>query len=459
MSKLKEAIQTLALDLAVSSVLRSPVKNFPRLVNWFEKFDKQGDYAHIIRGVRPIASDPDNNWNQYVINLCNDIDHKELKAIVHNFAVNASFKGKNRQEACKNKFGCRIPWAILMDPTSACNLHCIGCWAAEYGNKLNMTYEELDSIIKQGTALGTFFYIYSGGEPLMRKKDIIRLCEAHPDCQFLAFTNGTLIDEAFVEDMKRVKNFAPTISVEGFEKETDARRGKGTYAKVERAMALLKKNKQFFGVSCCYTSQNVDAIGSEKYFDQMLDWGAKYCWFFTYIPVGKDAVPELMVSAEQRKFMLDQVRAFRKTKPIFTLDFWNDGEFSHGCIAGGTSYLHINANGDYEPCAFIHYSNCNIRHNTLIEALQSPLFKAYQIGHPWNENLLRPCPLLDNPHKLAEIVDAAEAHSTDFQCPEDVHVLTQKCVHAAECWAPIADAIWAQNPKSEKYKATHKADA
>ena len=257
--------------------------------------------------------------------------------------------------------------------------------------------------------------------------------------------------------MKRVKNFAPTISVEGFEAETDARRGKGTYAKVEKAMALLKKNKQFFGVSCCYTRQNVDAIGSEKYFDQMLEWGAKYCWFFTYIPVGKDAVPELMVTAEQRKFMLDQVRAFRKTKPLFTLDFWNDGEFSHGCIAGGTSYLHINANGDYEPCAFIHYANCNVRDNTLLEALQSPLFKAYQIGHPWNENLLRPCPLLDNPEKIQQIVEASGAHSTDFQCPENVHDLAGKCVHAAACWAPVADALWKENPKSDAYKAAHKA--
>ena len=62
-------------------------------------------------------------------------------------------------------------------------------------------------------------------------------------------------------------------------------------------------------------------IGSEEYFDQMIDWGARFCWFFTYMPVGKEAVPELMVSAEQRAFMYHQVRKFRETKPLFTLDF------------------------------------------------------------------------------------------------------------------------------------------
>ena len=95
---------------------------------------------------------------------------------------------------------------------------------------LIVPYEELDSIINQANELGTYFFLYSGGEPLVRKKDIIRLCEAHPDCQFTAFTNGTLIDEAFADEMLRVKNFIPAISVEGFEEATDFRRGAGTFA-------------------------------------------------------------------------------------------------------------------------------------------------------------------------------------------------------------------------------------
>jgi len=436
-------VEAKALDIAVSRVLRSPVKSFPRLVDWGEAFDKHRQNARVLEAMRPIASDPDNVWNRYIVSLCHDVDHKVLKSVVHNFAVNASFAGKVRRQECMRQYDCNIPWAILMDPTSACNLSCIGCWAAEYGGQLNMRYEELDRIINQANELGTYFFIYSGGEPLVRKQDILRLCKAHPDCQFLAFTNGTLIDEAFVKAMKRVKNFAPTISVEGFEKETDARRGTGTFAKVEKAMALLRKYRQLFGISCCYTSQNVEAVGSEAYFDRMIRWGAKYCWFFTYIPVGRDAVPELMVSPEQREFMYRQVRAFRKTKPIFTLDFWNDGEFVNGCIAGGRNYLHINANGDYEPCAFIHYSDSNIRDKTLVEALQSPLFKAYRQGQPWNENHLRPCPLLDNPDRLVWAVESSGARSTDMQSPEPVRDLTDKCVHAAACWAPVADRLWA----------------
>lgn len=60
------------------------------------------------------------------------------------------------------KYNCNIPWAVLLDPTSACNLHCTGCWAAEYGHQLNLSLDDIDSIIRQGKELGTYMYIYTG---------------------------------------------------------------------------------------------------------------------------------------------------------------------------------------------------------------------------------------------------------------------------------------------------------
>lgn len=442
MNSLLNKAQSAALDLAMDYILKDPAHNITRLLDVVETLDMTGEHTGQLQTVRPMAENPDNTWNKFVVRLCNEIDADVLKTTVRNFFFNASVLGMQKQEKSRRAYGCNIPWAILLDPTSACNLHCTGCWAAEYGNKLNMTYEEMDSIIQQANALGTYFFLFSGGEPLVRKKDILKLCEAHPDCQFTAFTNGTLIDEAFAGEMLRVKNFIPAISVEGFEADTDFRRGQGTFARVERAMSILREKKLPFGLSCCYTSKNVDMIGSEEYFDQMVAWGARFCWLFTYMPVGNEAVPELMVSARQRKFMYEQVRKFRESKPIFTLDFWNDGEYSGGCLAGGRVYLHINAGGDYEPCAFIHYSDANIRTHTLLEALQAPLFTAYQNGQPWNKNHLRPCPLLDNPQALVDAVESSGAHSTDLQSPEDVRSLAGKCMEKAGAWAEVADGIW-----------------
>jgi MoaA/NifB/PqqE/SkfB family radical SAM enzyme len=261
---------------------------------------------------------------------------------------------------------------------------------------------------------------------------------------FSAFTNGTLIDEAFADEMLRVKNFVPAISIEGFEEATDSRRGKGTYQAVIRTMEILKRKKLIFGASLCYTRYNTEVIGSEEFIDFLIDQGAKFAWLFTYMPVGADSPTDLLATAEQREFMYHQIRGFRETKPLFTMDFWNDGEYAGGCIAGGRRYLHINAKGDIEPCAFIHYSDSNIREKTLLEALQSPLFMQYHQNQPFNENMLRPCPLLDNPDRLTAIVKASGATSTDYTEPEDVEKLCGKCVTTSEKWAQTANRLWSE---------------
>lgn len=379
------------------------------------------------------------------MSIFKDIDKEVMKATLENFFFNANIVGWPKQEESRKKYGCNIPWAILLDPTSACNLHCTGCWAAEYGNKLNLTIEDIDSVIMQGKELGIYMYIYTGGEPLVRKKDLITLCRKHHDCQFLSFTNATLIDEEFANEMLRVKNFIPAISVEGFESATDGRRGNGTYRKVVKAMELLKEKRLPFGISCCYTSQNLDSISSFEFVDQMIKWGAKFVWYFHYMPVGNDAVPELLPNPEQREFMYHRIREIRRIKPIFAMDFQNDGEYVGGCIAGGRRYLHINANGDVDPCVFVHYSDSNIREKSLLECLQSPVFMAYHDGQPFNENHLRPCPMLENPEKLREMIHRTGAVSTDLQSPESVDHLCDKCVEYADNWAPTAERLWKYN--------------
>jgi MoaA/NifB/PqqE/SkfB family radical SAM enzyme len=446
-----ENIKAFGLKRALDYLDADPERNITRVVDWLIKVDR--DEKHVApraRTAKSFIDDHNSNWYQLIKSLYTDVDDGIRKRFFENVLVNATVIGTKRQDKVMEKYGCNVPWAILMDPTSACNLHCTGCWAAEYGHKLSMDYDTINSIIEQGKELGVFAYIYSGGEPLVRKHDIIKLCEKHPECAFLAFTNGTLIDKEFADDMLRVKNFVPAISVEGFEEETDARRGKGTYRAVINAMETLKSKKLPFGISCTYTRANAEVIGSEEYFNEMIEKGVKFAWFFTYIPIGKNAVPELIATPEQREYMYHQLRKFRQTKPIFTLDFWNDGEYSGGCIAGGRRYLHINANGDIEPCAFIHYSDSNIHNTTLLEALQRPLFMQYHLGQPFNNNHLRPCPLLDNPECLINMVDSSGAQSTEMLHPEDVHVLCGKCRETADEWAPVADRLWRENQEYEQ---------
>ena len=451
---IKNNLYITALRKVYDYLDKDPVNRLPKLGEYMDKFIPDGSpLSGQLAAIKNVLGDPDNNWYRLILDVFTNVDAGVRRAVFENFVINATLRHGEIHDKLTEQYDCNIPWAILMDPTSACNLHCVGCWAAEYGNRMNLTYEELDDIVNQANALGCYFFLYTGGEPLVRKADLIRLCEAHPDSMFSAFTNATLIDEAFADEMLRVKNFIPAISAEGFEESTDSRRGVGTYRKIMHAMEILKEKKLPFGISACYTSANVYDVGSEEYFDKMVEWGAKFCWLFTHMPVGKAAVPELMVTAEQRRFMYEQVRIFRQTKPIFTMDFWNDGEYAvykekngfgykGGCIAAGRRYLHINAGGDIEPCAFIHYSDSNIREKTLLEALRSPLFMGYRRSQPFNDNMLRPCPVLDNPGALTRLVEESGAKSTDYQAQETAKEYSDKCVEKAAAWAKVADELW-----------------
>jgi hypothetical protein len=160
------------------------------------------------------------------------------------------------------------------------------------------------------------------------------------------------------------------------------------------------------------------------------------------MPVGKNSPAELMPTSEQREGLYRFNKHIRADKPFFTLDFQNDGEYVGGCIAGGRRYLHINAAGDVEPCVFIHYSNANIHDVSLLEALKSPLFMAYYHNQPFNDNHLRPCPMLENPECIEELVESTGAYSTELIEPESVYELTAKTRPAAREWASVAERIW-----------------
>lgn len=434
-------VKTYGVEKTLKYVHKNPEKNLNKAIDLAKKISPN-DYRSQIETIDKVISDPDDVFHKYILNMLNTIDPDVFDKTVINFLLNSVLFSEDLKKESREKYNCNIPWTILLDPTTACNLKCKGCWAAEYGNSLNLSYEQIDNIISQGKELGIYFYIFTGGEPLVRKKDILKICEKHNDCEFLIFTNSTLIDEEFIDEMLRLKNIVPAISVEGSEFTTDARRGDGIYNKLIKSMKLLKDNKLPFGISCCYTSQNYKSIISEEFVDEMIEKGALFAWYFHFMPVGKGTGKELLPKPDQRKHIYHQLRIFRKTKPLFFLDFQNDAEYIGGCIAGGRNYLHINANGDLEPCVFIHYSDSNIKEKNLVESLQSPLFMAYHDGQPFNKNMLRPCPMLENPNLLRDMVKKSQAKSTDILEKENVDDLCDKCEDYAKDWKPVAEELW-----------------
>lgn len=393
-------------------------------------------------------------WWEYLNHGLDTLNPNVIKTTVMNLGYEASFYGNKIRNEKKEQYNMNIPWAILFDPTTACNCHCIGCWAADYGHQKNLSMDVMRKIIRQGKELGIYFYMMTGGEPTTRIKDILTLCRENPDCEFHAFTNGTLITDEICKEICKVGNLSFSISVEGFEEANDSRRGRGCFDKAMHAMDLLRKYGIIFGTSICYTRKNIADVTSDKFIDMLISKGALFTWYFHYMPVGKGAALDLLPTPEQRAYMIHRVREIRGIeggKPFFAIDFQNDGQYIGGCVAGGRNYCHINANGDVEPCVFIHYSNANINDMDLIDCLRQPLFQAYREGQPFNNNHLRPCPMLENPPDLVKLVNDTGAKSTDYIAPESAEELCRKTLPYARRWAPMAAKCWA-DIKAQKEK-------
>lgn len=426
-------------------------ETYLKIVDLAEKFYGSGANKDTIAAVRAYVKNPDNRWMRFINRVVDETDPHYAKMMLLNLGYEAFFRGTKMIRENRKKYNCNIPWLILFDPTMACNMHCVGCWSGTYGHKSNLSYEDMDKIVTEGKELGAHLYMMTGGEPTVRMNDIFRLAEKHNDCFFGLYSNSTLITDELAERVRELGNITFMLSIEGTPDTNDARRGEGHYAKVMNAMDILKKHGIVFGTSICYTRANIEAVTSDDFFHLLEEKGARFGFYFHLMPVGNNAAPELMPTVEQREKMIERIRFIRSPKSdieFFPMDFQNDGEYVGGCIAGGRNYFHINSNGDAEPCVFIHFSNTNIHNNTILEMLQSPLFMAYHEGQPFNRNQLRPCPMLENPQLLREMVKATGAHQTNQESPEDVEHLCAKCDDYAKEWAPVADRIWAE----EKHK-------
>lgn len=319
-----------------------------------------------------------------------------------------------------------IPTFITISPTQRCNLACIGCYAASSKKTaVTLDWDILDKIMEQKCRLwGSHFTVISGGEPLLyesRGRTIIDLFEKYRNNFFLLYTNATLIDRSVARKLAQLGNVAPAISLEGYEEQTDARRGEGVYRRLLGAIENLKEAGVLYGISFTATRNNVDNVLDDRFIDEFFGArGAAFAWMFQYMPIGRGPNFELMITPEQRRELWFRERHLIRDKGIFFVDFWNGGPISDGCISAGRKggYLYIDWYGNVMPCVFIPYSVGNVKTDffdkgkTLDDVLQTPFFRNLR---KWQENYsykksaceagneIVPCPIRDHHNEFNRI--------------------------------------------------------
>ena len=383
-----------------------------------------------------------------VKNMLNNTSPNCRNKFIENLIINAAIFAIQKQKKLAKKLGFEPPWFFVISPTAKCNLSCTGCFAHEYSKHEGLSFEEVDRIFNEAKELGIYFVTILGGEPFIWPH-LFDILKKHNDMYFIIYTNGLLVNKEIAEKLSDVGNAVIGVSLEGFEKETDLRRGKGTFAKTMEAMNNLKEAGVIFGFSNTITKLNCETVMSDKFIDLMIEKGCSFGWFFQYVPIGKKPDVSLMATPEQRNKLRIRSGEIRNTKPLFIGDFWNDGHYIRGCMAGArpiSGYFHINSNGDVEPCAFLQFSVDNIKGKKLIDVIQSPFFKAIQREQPYckNKNLLTPCALIDNPKILRKVVKEFGAKPS-YNGSEDV-IKDPKIIkfldNYSKKYKKITDPIW-----------------
>lgn len=384
-------------------------KNALRILDLAQRFDSTGKYDNVINGLKDIYSGKGSGL-QLIRRIEQELSPNSREKLIVNLMLNTMLSDQIKQ-GYKKKHGVEPPFFFVISPTMRCNLRCTGCYAGNYSKKDDLPHDVFDRLLNEARDMGIYFITISGGEPFIRE-DLLDMFEKYNDMYFQVYTNGTLIDKKLAKRLARLGNVAPAISIDGFEKETDNRRGKGTYKRVLQAMDHLRAEGVMFGFSCVPTRHTINLLSRERFVDHLIDRGCMFGWIFHYIPVGLKPDVKLMATPEQRSEFRDRIDALRHRKAIFIGDFWNDGIYSAGCISGAKRYFHINVHGDVEPCVFFHFAVDNIKNKPLKDCLNSDFFKAIRREQKSIENRFTPCLIIDNPALLRKVCTECKAHAT-----------------------------------------------
>jgi MoaA/NifB/PqqE/SkfB family radical SAM enzyme len=436
----KEAL----VKTGVQLLSKDPEKNVDKLFDITKKAVKDPDNLRRIEFVEEYYHNNTATY-EYIQNILKTTDKKCIQKLFANFFANATWFAMPKREKVFVEEDVKIPFVILLSPSMRCNLRCMGCYAGNYNKEDDIPYEEVDRIVKEARELGIYYFVILGGEPFFNEY-MLDIYEKYNDVMFTPFTNGTLFDEKLADRIQKLGNVMPMFSLEGFEKETDARRGKGVFQKVMHGMDLLRERGVLFGVSTATGRFNIDTVVSDEFIDMLIEKGAKMSWYFIFMPVGTAPDVNLMLTPDQRIFLGRRSREIRTTKPYFIIDFFNDAPYVGGCIAG-KYYCHINSNEDVEPCIFSHLSTYNLKGKSLKDAFKEPFFKELRARQPYNKNMLRPCMMIDNPNVVREVTAKVHAKPTDEGAKLMIeNVEFQKQLDKlAEEFAPVAEKAWKED--------------
>ena len=347
---------------------------------------------------------------------------------LYKFVVNMGIKGMmgfKRYEK-RLKRGDFFPAFHFVSVTDDCNLSCQGCWVTGKKKNNRLSPEQLDQIIIETKAKGSYFFGILGGEPLMYKS-LFDVFKKHTDCYFLLFTNGTLLNDEIAEELRQCANVSPLISFEGDEKVADIRRGgKNVFQRTRQAIDNSAKAGLITGVAISVCKSNFDMALSPDFIQSLTDQGVTYIWYYIYRPVGENAPPELCLDSNEIERLHQYIVDVRTTSDLVVIDAYWDAEGKGLCPAASGLSHHINASGYIEPCPIIQFATDKVGDKPLEEIYQSSAFLAELRKELPNKT--SGCIVMEDPQWLVQQIEKFGALDTSGRDNEKERLLAMEKV-------------------------------
>lgn len=292
-----------------------------------------------------------------------------------------------------------VQWQITM----RCNLKCIHCAAYTLsgepvvGGGKELDTEEAKGLIESIKKLGAFFIEFTGGEPLLRE-DFFEIADfAYKNkIAFSLFTNGTLVSNEIIRELRKLRVLNVAVSLDGFSKTHSIMRGEtGNFEKVVETIKLLVKS----GIRTTVTSliNSYTIYDFPKFIDLVASLGVAELVPLTITSVGRARDKQLIPSNEDL-FQLAKILDHKAEQYSGRILIRNTLRPEHlhlkkGNCKEGHYRCIINADGGVTPCYALNFPEFRVGNvkEEFLEDIWENSERLWEIRKFNNVNHLKEC--------------------------------------------------------------------
>jgi hypothetical protein len=284
-----------------------------------------------------------------------------------------------------------VPPRLLMEAQIAlspgCDLTCEGCYTAEDRGGQAPRRERIAYLVDEAVACGAFaVHVIGKGEPFLSPawaNELLDVIEERSHVFFTIATHAMHIDERLAARIGRLGNLVLLVAIDGHEEIHDARRGRGSYAKVHAALERLRRHGAVYGFSCMVSAKSKDALTSREFVRAREESGCAIGIYSRYFPLASTSVDDLALDADALADYRTRFDRARDEARLTLLDL-DDVEQHTGCHSRAGESIYIDGiTGRVAPCLRVPFApeDCTLEGDVrgrLAEVLSHPYFVAYR---------------------------------------------------------------------------------